>query len=234
MSTVPQHIAIIMDGNGRWAQRQSLPRTAGHRAGVEHIRSIVQECQKQGVRYLTLYAFSTENWSRPGPEVNLLMLLLSEFIDRETQNLHDEGVQIRHLGSVKELSPKLQQKIRYAVELTHANDVLTLAVALNYGGRADIVQAVQHIMAQGFAPQDVTEELIGQHLYTCGMPDPDLIIRTAGEFRLSNFLIWQAAYTEYYSSSVFWPDFGPQELQKAITEYGRRERRFGSLPTAAR
>jgi undecaprenyl diphosphate synthase len=223
-----------MDGNGRWAQRQGMPRGEGHRAGVEHIRSIVQECQRQGVRYLTLYAFSTENWNRPSPEVNLLMSLLSEFIDRETGNLHEEGVQIRHLGSTKELSAELQDKIRYACELTRDNTVLTLAVALNYGGRADIVQAVQRLIAEGVAPEDVTEELISQHLYTRGMPDPDLIIRTAGEFRLSNFLIWQAAYAEYYSSSVFWPDFGPEELQKAIAEYGRRERRFGSLPAPTR
>lgn len=234
MSIVPQHIAIIMDGNGRWALQRGMVRTDGHRAGVEHIRSIVRECQHQGVRYLTLYAFSTENWSRPGPEVNLLMALLSEFIDRETGELHREGVQIRHLGNVAPLSAELQHKIRAACELTGNNDLLTLAVALNYGGRADIVHAVQHLSALGVAPEDVTEELISAHLYTRGMPDPDLIIRTAGEFRLSNFLIWQAAYAEYYSSPVYWPDFGPQELQKAIAEYGRRERRFGSLPAPTR
>lgn len=233
MSMVPQHIAIIMDGNGRWAQQRGMPRTAGHRAGVERIRSIVQECVRQGVRYLTLYAFSTENWNRPSLEVNILMSLLSEFIDRETRNLHKEGVQIRHLGSMQGLSSELQRKIRYAVDFTRENNVLTLAVALNYGGRADIVQAVQRLIAQGVTPDQVTEDLISQHLHTCCMPDPDLIIRTAGEFRLSNFLIWQAAYAEYYSSQVYWPDFGPEELQKAIAEYGRRERRFGSLPTAA-
>ncbi len=234
MSTVPQHIAIIMDGNGRWAQQRGWPRAAGHRAGVEHIRSIVRECEQQGVRYLTLYAFSTENWNRPSPEVNLLMALLGEFIDRETENLHAEGVQIRHLGSAEPLSPALQHKIRAAVQLTRDNAVLTLAVALNYGGRADVVQAVQRIIAAGTAPEEVTEDLISQHLHTRGMPDPDLIIRTAGEFRLSNFLIWQAAYAEYYNTSIHWPDFGPEELQKAIAEYGRRERRFGSLPAAPR
>jgi undecaprenyl diphosphate synthase len=234
MTMVPQHIAIIMDGNGRWAQQRGWLRPAGHRAGVERIRSIVQECEAQGVRYLTLYAFSTENWNRPSPEVNMLMLLLSEFIDRETRNLHEEGVQIRHLGSMQGLSTELQRKIRYAVDLTQNNDVLTLAVALNYGGRAEIVHAVQSLIAEGIAPEDVTEEVISQRLHTHGMPDPDLIVRTAGEFRLSNFLIWQAAYAEYYSSPVFWPDFGPEELQKAIAEYGRRERRFGSLPAAAR
>lgn len=233
MSTVPQHIAIIMDGNGRWAQQRNMPRAAGHRAGVERIRSIVQECRRHTVRYLTLYAFSTENWNRPGPEVTMLMALLSEFIDRETYNLHDEGVQIRHLGGTQNLSSGLLQKIRWAVDLTRNNDVLTLAVALNYGGRADIVQAVQHLIADGVPPEQITEDAISQRLYTCGMPDPDLIVRTAGEFRLSNFLIWQAAYAEYYSSPVFWPDFGPKELQEAIVTYGRRERRFGSLPTAA-
>lgn len=234
MSVVPEHIAMIMDGNGRWATRRGLPRVAGHRAGVDNIRRIVQECQAQGVKYLTLYAFSTENWNRPGPEVRALMMLFSEFIDRETRNLHREGVQIRHLGTVAGLSPMLQQKVRYALELTKHNTVMTLAVALNYGGRADIVQAVRALVAQGMTPDAITEEAISEQLYTQGMPDPDLIVRTAGEFRLSNFLIWQAAYAEFYSSPVFWPDFGPEELRQAIAAYGQRERRFGALPEAAR
>jgi len=233
MSAVPQHIAIIMDGNGRWAKQRGLPRVAGHRAGVENIRRIVQESEAQGVKYLTIYAFSTENWNRPGPEVRALMMLFSEFIDRETRNLHREGVRILHLGTVEGLSATLQRKVRYAIDLTSQNQRMTLAVALNYGGRADIVQAVRSLMAQGVAANDVTEEVLCEHLYTHGMPDPDLVVRTAGEFRLSNFLIWQAAYAEYYSSPVFWPDFGPEELRQAIAAYGQRERRFGALPESA-
>jgi undecaprenyl diphosphate synthase len=234
MSAVPQHIAIIMDGNGRWARRRGLPRAMGHRAGTENIRRIVQECKALGVRYLTLYAFSTENWNRPGPEVRALMTILGDFIDRETESLHAEGVHIRHLGNVDGLSPQLQAKVRYALDLTRHNTDLTLAVAFNYGGRADIVQAVQAIVQAGVAAEEISEELIAEHLYTRGMPDPDLIVRTAGEFRLSNFLIWQAAYAEYYSSPVFWPDFGPEDLRHAVAAYGQRERRFGALPEAAR
>ncbi len=234
MSSVPQHIAIIMDGNGRWAKQRGLPRALGHRAGTENIRRIVQECKAQGVTYLTLYAFSTENWNRPGPEVQALMTILGEFIDRETRDLHREGVRIRHLGNVAGLSPQLQQKVRYALDLTQHNTALTLAVAFNYGGRADVVQAVRQLVAEGVPAEAITEEQISDHLYTRGMPDPDLIVRTAGEFRLSNFLIWQAAYAEYYSSPVFWPDFGAEELRQAIAAYGQRERRYGALPEGAR
>lgn len=234
MSATPEHIAIIMDGNGRWATRRGLPRAAGHRAGVENIRRIVQACPDLGIKHLTIYAFSTENWNRPGPEVTILMSLFSEFIDRETRNLHAEGVRIRHLGTVDGLSPTLQRKVRQALELTQHNTTMTLAVALNYGGRADIVHAVRELVAQGVTPDAITEEQISEHLYTSGMPDPDLIIRTAGEFRLSNFLLWQAAYAEYYSAPVFWPDFGPEELRQAIAAYGQRERRFGALPETTR
>jgi undecaprenyl diphosphate synthase len=234
MDSVPQHIAIIMDGNGRWAKQRGRPRALGHRAGTENIRRIVRECKAQGVRYLTLYAFSTENWNRPGPEVQALMMILSDFIDRETHDLHREGVRIRHLGNVHGLSEKLQQKVKFALDLTQHNTDLTLAVAFNYGGRADVVQAVQRIIASGVAADAITEDIISAHLYTSGIPDPDLIVRTAGEFRLSNFLIWQAAYAEYYSSPVFWPDFGPEDLRQAIAAYGQRERRFGALPEPAR
>ena len=226
---IPRHIAIIMDGNGRWAKQRGLPRVAGHRAGTRNIRRIVQACPDLGVRYLTLYAFSTENWSRPSAEVNGLMRILSEFLDRETQNLHDEGVQIRHLGRLNNISDVLQRKIKNAITLTQNNDRLTLAVALNYGGRADILDAVCALMAQGVAPDALREEHIAEHLSTAGMPDPDLIIRTSGEWRLSNFLIWQAAYSEYWTTPIFWPDFGPEHLQQAIHDYGQRERRFGGL-----
>jgi undecaprenyl diphosphate synthase len=225
----PRHIAIIMDGNGRWAKRRGLPRLAGHRAGTENIRRIVRECTDQGVRYLTLYAFSTENWSRPSLEVEGLMRILSEFIDRETQNLHEEQVQIRHLGRLDGISKLLQRKIRSAVELTRDNQRLTLAVALNYGGRSDIVDAVRELVAQGLPPDAIDEQQISERLSTRGMPDPDLIIRTSGEWRLSNFLIWQAAYSEYWTTPMFWPDFGPEQLRQAINDYGQRERRFGGL-----
>lgn len=226
---VPRHIAIIMDGNGRWAQRRGLPRIAGHRAGTEHIRSIVSACPDLGVRYLTLYAFSTENWSRPAYEVNGLMHILGEFIDRETNELHKEGVQIRHLGRLDGLASGLQKKIRSAIELTRNNTRLTLAVALNYGGRADLVDAVRALVASGVDPSTIDENTIAKHLYTAGMPDPDLIIRTSGEWRLSNFLIWQAAYSEYWITQSYWPDFGPDQLRQAIRDYGRRDRRFGGV-----
>lgn len=226
---VPQHIAIIMDGNGRWARQRHLPRLAGHRAGTENIRRIVTECAEQGVQYLTLYAFSTENWSRPSAEVDGLMRILSDFIDRETINLHREGARLRHLGRLENISAELRQKILDAIELTRHNTRITLAVAFNYGGRADIVDAVRELIALGVKPEDVNEALISDHLSTRGMPDPDLIIRTSGEWRLSNFLIWQAAYSEYWTTPVYWPDFSPEHLRQAIYDYGQRERRFGGL-----
>jgi undecaprenyl diphosphate synthase len=231
--TVPEHIAIIMDGNGRWAKQRSLPRLAGHRAGTENIRRIVRECRDQGVRYLTLYAFSTENWNRPSFEVRGLMTIMAEFIDRETEALHREGVCIRHIGSMEGIADRLQRKVQHAVDLTSGNNMLTLAVAFNYGGRADIIQAVREIVAAQIPADNITERTISDHLYTRGMPDPDLIIRTSGEFRLSNFLIWQAAYSEYYITATFWPDFDTDELRKAIHAFGKRERRFGALPDGA-
>jgi undecaprenyl diphosphate synthase len=224
---IPRHIAIIMDGNGRWANQRGLPRLAGHRAGTDNIRRIVRECADLGVQYLTLYAFSTENWSRPAPEVTGLMHILGEFIDREMAELHKERVQVRHLGRLEGISEILQRKIRQSIELTRQNDRLVLAVALNYGGRADIVDAVRQIVAQGISPDAIDEQCITDHLSTRAMPDPDLIIRTSGEWRLSNFLIWQAAYSEYWSTSDFWPDFSPHHLRQAIQDYGQRKRRFG-------
>jgi len=226
---IPRHIAIIMDGNGRWARQRGLPRLSGHRAGTENIRRIVSDCADLGVRYLTLYAFSTENWSRPSLEVSGLMRILSEFIDREMNGLHTERVQVRHLGRLEGISEALQRKIRSAVALTHNNDRLTLAVALNYGGRIDILDAVREIVAAGVPLEQIDERCIADHLSTRGMPDPDLIIRTSGEWRLSNFLIWQAAYSEYWVTPVFWPDFDADQLQQAIQSYGQRERRFGGL-----
>jgi undecaprenyl diphosphate synthase len=230
LSAIPQHVAIIMDGNGRWARQRGLPRLAGHRAGTENIRRIVRACAELGIKILTLYAFSTENWSRPREEVDGLMALLSESVDRELENLHQNGVQIRHLGTFEGLPSSLQSKITYAVEHTAANQRLILCVALNYGGRREIVEAVRRIMREGLSPEAITEQTLSRYLYSGDLPDPDLIIRTAGEMRLSNFLIWQAAYAEFYSTPVYWPDFGPDELRAALAAYGQRVRKFGGLP----
>ena len=228
----PQHIAIIMDGNGRWAQQRGLPRLAGHRAGTENIRRIVECCVDLDIHYLTLYAFSTENWSRPPDEVAGLMALLVEYVDREVDALHAQGVRLRHLGRLEELAPHLQRTVCRAVELTQHNTRFTLAVALNYGGRAEIVDAVRRLITDGVAPEDVNEALISRYLTTGDLPDPDLVIRTAGEMRLSNFLLWQAAYSEYYATPVYWPDFGPKDLEEAVQSFARRQRRFGGLPPA--
>lgn len=228
---VPKHVAMIMDGNGRWAQQRGLPRLAGHRAGTENIRAIVNTSIDLGIRYLTLYAFSTENWTRPSPEVNGLMRILSDFIDRETKALHDEGVHIRHLGSLNNISEVLKKKVQNALELTRSNDRITLAVAFNYSGRSDIVHAVRKLVAQGLDPESIDEQVISAHLSSGGIPDPDLVIRTSGEWRLSNFLIWEAAYSEYWTTPVFWPDFGIEQFRQAIIEYTKRERRFGGIPS---
>ncbi|MGB9723265.1 MAG: isoprenyl transferase [Chloroflexia bacterium] len=225
----PRHIAIIMDGNGRWARRRGLPRLAGHRAGTENIRRIVEACVEEGIEILTLYAFSTENWSRPAEEVQGLLGLLSEAIERETERLHQNGVQVRHIGRLEGLPEELQRKILQAVERTRDNRRLILNVAFNYGGRAEIVDAARRLIAAQVPAEEITEERFASALYTAGCPDPDLIIRTAGEMRLSNFLIWQAAYSEFYSTPTLWPDFDREELRRAIEAYGKRVRKFGGL-----
>jgi len=229
LAIVPQHVAIIMDGNGRWAQKRGLPRIAGHRAGTENIRRIIEGCVDFGVEVLTLYAFSTENWRRPDAEVKGLMTILAEVIDRETRELHKHGVRLRHIGQLDALPTWLSERVERAVHLTRDNTRLTLNVAFNYGGRSEIVRAVQRIVAAGVSPSDVTEELITAHLDTAGLPDPDLIIRTAGEMRLSNFLLWQAAYAEYWSTPIFWPEFDREYLYQALSDFANRQRRFGSL-----
>jgi undecaprenyl diphosphate synthase len=226
---VPTHVGIIMDGNGRWAKRRGLPRLAGHHAGTENVRRITIACSDVGVQVLTIYAFSTENWRRPPEEVTGLMRLLAQRIDREAAELHRNNVQIRHVGVLDGIQPRLSDRVRAAVELTRANTGLILNVAFNYGARHEIARAVRRMLAQGVLPQDVTEELIDQHLDTAGLPDLDLIIRTGGEMRLSNFLLWQAAYAEYYSTPICWPDFGREELLQAFAEFARRVRRFGGL-----
>lgn len=230
LAHIPTHVAIIMDGNGRWAQARGLPRLMGHRAGVENIRRILNACVEFGIQYLTIYAFSTENWNRPLDEVRGLMTILEQTIRRETPELHKNGVCIRHLGRTDGLSPQLQKLIREAVALTQNNTRLILNVAFNYGGRAEIVDAVKQIIADDIPPEEITEETITNYLYTHGTPDPDLVIRTAGEMRLSNYLIWQSAYAEYYATPAYWPDFDKEELYRALRAYNQRERRFGQVP----
>lgn len=228
---IPRHIAIIMDGNGRWAKQHGLSRHAGHRAGVENIRPIIRAAADMGVSFLSLYAFSTENWRRPTLEVQGLMTLLGEFLDREIDNLAKEGVRVHHLGTFEGIAPHLVKKIQQAVERTRHGTKITLCVAFNYGGRHDIVSAVKQIVASGVPSSDINEALIAAHLSSHGIPDPDFIVRTSGEWRLSNFLIWEAAYSEYWTTPVYWPDFTPQLLQQAIEDYGKRDRRYGGLST---
>jgi undecaprenyl diphosphate synthase len=226
---VPQHVAIIMDGNGRWAQRRHLPRLVGHRRGTNNIHPIVEACEDLGIAVLTLYAFSTENWGRPEEEVNGLMQIFLEISRRETLALHRKGVQVRQIGALEGVNAALQQAIRDAANLTRHNSGLQLNIAFNYGGRAEIVRAVRELVAEGVQPEEVTEETIARHLYTAGVPDPDLVIRTAGEMRLSNFLLWQAAYAEYYATDKLWPDFTPDDLRDAVSAYTLRKRKYGRL-----
>ncbi|GBD10473.1 Ditrans,polycis-undecaprenyl-diphosphate synthase ((2E,6E)-farnesyl-diphosphate specific) [bacterium HR23] len=229
---IPLHVAIIMDGNGRWASQRNLPRLEGHRAGTENVRRVVQAFARWGVRYLTLYAFSTENWSRPKEEVQGLLDLLEATIQREGKALHKEKVRIRHLGRLDRLPPSLQQAIHEVLALTRHNEGLTLSVALDYGGRDEIVSAVRRILQDGIPPERVDEVLFARYLYTADLPDPDLIIRTAAEQRLSNFLLWQSAYSEFYFTPTYWPDFNEEEVERALTAFAQRQRRYGGLPTA--
>ena len=216
-----------MDGNGRWARARMLPRQAGHRAGTENLRRIIEACIDLGIHILTVYAFSTENWGRPEREVRGLMNILEDVIDRELQDLHAQGVQLRHIGDLSALSERLQEKVRAAIELTKGNARLILNVAWNYGGRQEIIHAIREILKAGISPEEIDEALFAQYLFTAGLPDPDLIIRTSGEMRVSNFLIWQGAYAEYYVTPTFWPSFNRTELEKALEDFRTRERRFG-------
>jgi undecaprenyl diphosphate synthase len=225
----PQHVAIIMDGNGRWAKERSLPRLAGHEAGGKNIRPVVKIFADYGVRYLTLYAFSTENWSRPRVEVAGLLGLLTKKIDQETQAFHQENIRLVHLGRLDRLSQKLRGKMKAAVELTKNNTGLTLCLAFDYGSRDEIVQAARRIADAGIPGDNIDESLFARYLYCPDIPDPDLVIRTAGESRLSNFLLWQAAYSELYFTPVLWPDFGHKDVEEALSEYKHRQRRFGKI-----
>ncbi|MDP3880528.1 MAG: polyprenyl diphosphate synthase [Dehalococcoidales bacterium] len=226
---LPTHIAFVPDGNGRWAEKRGLPRLQGHSAGVENMRRIVEYLNTYAIKFITLYGFSTENWSRPAEEVNGLFRLLDDFIDKCVFDLHKNGVKLRHLGRLAELPPGLQQAIKESVELTRNNTGMTLSLAFNYGGRAEILDAARRLITDGVAPQDITEELFSTYLYTNGLPNVDLLIRTGDELRLSNFLIWQTAYSEYHFTKVLWPDFGKKDMDRALLSYSRRQRRFGGL-----
>lgn len=230
---VPRHVAIIMDGNGRWATRQGLSRIEGHKHGTENIRSIVREAGLLGIRYLTLWAFSTENWRRPREEVDGLLAILAHAIESETAELNRQGAQLRHIGDLDALAPDLQRSILDAIALTHGNTGITLTLAFNYGGRHELVHAVRRIVADGLSPDEITEETFAARLFTHDMPDVDLIIRTSGEYRMSNFLLWQGAFAEFFFSPKLWPDFGPDDLRAAIADYAQRERRFGAVSAAA-
>ena len=230
---LPRHIAIIMDGNGRWAQRKGLPRALGHKAGAETLRGIVKAASEMKIQVLTAYAFSTENWRRPADEVQLLMSLLADYLDNEINELHQNNVQIRFIGRIDELAPSLQKKIEKAQAHTAHNTGLILNLAVNYGGRAELLRAVKIIAEKAvhkeLEPQDINDSIIEENLYTAGLPAPDLLIRPSGDYRISNFLLWQMAYTEFWFTDINWPDFKPVHLVQAVYEFQQRERRFGGI-----
>ena len=226
---IPRHIAIIMDGNGRWAKRRGMPRLFGHRAGVENLRAVIKACVEFGVKYLTIYAFSTENWGRPQDEVKGLEKLFHEAFTNEFLELRKQGVRIVHLGQREGIPQDLLDEIDEAVELSKTNDRLVLSVALNYGSRNEIMHAVRRMIADGLDPDTISEQTVSSYLFTAGIPDPDLVIRTSGEQRLSNFLLWQSAYAEWEFPETLWPDFGKEQLLEAIFEYAKRDRRFGKV-----
>jgi len=229
IAQLPKHIAFIMDGNGRWAEKRGLPRLEGHRAGIENTRLVIKCLNEYHIRYATLYSFSTENWNRPKNEVNGLLGILGESIEKETFELHKNGVKLRHIGRLERLPQSLNLAIERAVELTKNNTEMTLSLAFDYGGRTEILDAVCNIIAKGIPPQEINEKLFNGYLYTADLPDVDLVIRTGGELRISNFLLWQSAYSEYYFTKVLWPDFNAEEVEKALTVYSQRQRRFGRL-----
>jgi undecaprenyl diphosphate synthase len=225
----PEHVAIIMDGNGRWAKKRGLPRLAGHEAGLNRVRTVVKNCLSQRIKYLTLYGFSSENWTRPQSEVQGLFNLLETNIDRESQELHRQGVRMCHLGRIGELPAGVQSAINRACALTRDNDRMVLSFAWNYGGRNEILDAARRLIDENIPAAKVDEQAFAQRLYTAGIPDVDLMIRTGGELRISNFLLWQAAYAEYYFTKVLWPDFTPRQVERALEAYAGRKRRFGGL-----
>ncbi|MSQ11757.1 MAG: di-trans,poly-cis-decaprenylcistransferase [Dehalococcoidia bacterium] len=226
---LPTHVAIIMDGNGRWAEQRRLPRWEGHRAGTTNIQRVIRAFAAHKIPFVTVYAFSTENWTRPDQEVQALMGILGDVVAEQAEELNRQGVRLQHLGTLDRLPPRLQRAIAGALDLTRNNSRLTLSVAFDYGGRAEILDAVRRIIADGVRPEHADESLLARYLSSSHLPDPDLIIRTAGEMRLSNFLLWQSAYSEYYCTNVLWPDFGPRHVAAALAAYQQRQRRFGGL-----
>lgn len=224
---LPEHVAVIMDGNGRWAKKRGLPRTFGHKVGTENVRKIVKHCSKIGVKYLTVYAFSTENFKRPQDEVNALMKLLVEYFNKETDELKENGVCLNVIGDIESFAPIVKEAIANGIEKTKDCTKLVFTIALAYGSRAEIVNAIKNMVADGI--QDISEKTVSDYLYTSDLPDPDLIIRTSGEERLSNFLLYQAAYSEFYFTDVLWPDFDEKEFDKAMLEYSNRNRRYGGV-----
>jgi len=233
MERLPWHVAIIMDGNGRWAKSKGLPRIEGHRVGMEKIRRITELCQEKGIKILTLYAFSKQNWNRPRQEVEFLMQRFEDYLDREADNLMEKGIRFQVIGRVQELSPSLRKKIREVTQRTKINEDFFLNLAINYGGQEEIVDAVRRISVlvreEKLLPRAIDVELFKRYLYTPDLPYPDLLIRTGGEMRVSNFLLWQIAYTEFWFTSVFWPDFDEEHLEEALQDFARRERRFGAI-----
>jgi undecaprenyl diphosphate synthase len=226
---LPNHVAIIMDGNGRWAERRGLPRLAGHQAGFNRIRSVIKTILSHGIQYLTVYSFSTENWNRPEEEVQGILNLLVDNIDRESSILHEQGVKMHHIGRLNGLSESVQAAINRACHLTRNNTRMVFSFAFNYGGRVEIIDAVRRLIAENASPDNIDEKTFSSCLYTAGMPDVDLLVRTGGELRISNFLLWQAAYAEFYFTKVLWPDFTPSQVEKALASYSNRQRRFGGL-----
>lgn len=231
---IPKHVAIIMDGNGRWAKSRGLPRLAGHKAGTENLRKIIEACVEFGIEYLTIYAFSTENWSRPVDEVTGLMKLFDDVFSRELKELHRQGAKLKHVGRLEGINQSMREKIQKGEELTKDNKNLSLNLAFNYGGRDEILYAVKQIIKKGVTAEEITEEMIGANLFTTDSPDPDLVIRTSGEQRTSNFLVWQSVYSEWYFPEIYWPDFGREALLEAVNEYARRERRFGKVSSSSK
>jgi undecaprenyl diphosphate synthase len=228
---LPRHIAIIMDGNGRWAKQHTMGRIRGHKKGAQAVRTTVTACREIGIQYLTLFAFSSENWGRPDEEVNALMSLLEDYLEKETPTLQKQQIRLNSIGNIEKLYPPVRKKLLDVMKLTEQNDKMVLNLALSYGSRDEMVMAIQKMISDSqkgkLAIDDINQDLVGHYLYTDGMPDPDLLIRTSGEYRISNFLLWQLAYTELYFTDVLWPDFKKDDLLKAITVYQRRERRFG-------
>ncbi|MCC7021716.1 MAG: di-trans,poly-cis-decaprenylcistransferase [Thermomicrobiales bacterium] len=230
ITRIPRHVAIIMDGNGRWAAQRGLPRLSGHDRGTSNIRRITTAAAELGIEYLTLWAFSTDNWRRPQDEIDGILRILAEVIERELDELDRQGARLRHIGSLEGLAPDLQTAVRSAIERTKTNDRLTLTLAFNYSGRQELLAAIKSLVESGVSADAIDEATIQKHLFTHDLPDPDLIIRTSGECRISNFLLWQSAYSELFFTPTLWPDFGAEGLLEAVREFGRRERRFGGVP----